>query len=143
MIDTQKFEQRMKEFSQVMFEQNVPVGFTMSDSGKFFLRFSFSSTCLNFSTFVELVEYVIHYDVEKGMCHQEQRPFDKLKELWNEWAGFVHSNFEMFIWSHYMKGQWATFVEGTDKQVHQWLAEHCGFLTTAEVRQVIQILKNQ
>lgn len=69
------------------------------------------------------------------------RPFDKLKELWNEWEGFAHSNFEMFIWCHYMEGEWATFLTDTDKQVHQWLAQHCGFLTTAEIRKAIFQLK--
>ena len=74
----------------------------------------------------------------------KERPFDKLKELWDEWHHpSIFATFEMFIWCHYMEGEWSTFITDTDNQVHKWLAEYCGFNTTAEVRQVIQILKNQ
>lgn len=71
----------------------------------------------------------------------ESKSFDKLKELWNTWY-YLNSfeTFEMFVWCNYMDGEWMTFIKDTGKQVHKWLAKHCGFLTTAEVRQAIQQL---
>ncbi len=69
--------------------------------------------------------------------------YSRLKQLWDEWHHpSIFSTFEMFIWCHYMEVERATFITDTDKQVHKWLAQHCGFLTTAEVKHAIQELKN-
>ena len=71
-----------------------------------------------------------------------KKPFDKLKELWNN--GNRMYMFEHWVYCQYMNFRYETYNEEESlKQVHKWLAEHCGFLTTAEVRRAIQELKNQ
>lgn len=67
-----------------------------------------------------------------------ERPFDKLKELWNEWGGKSFGQFEDAI-----ANAFSIPTPYTQSTIHVWLAEHCGFLTTAEVRRAIQELKNQ
>lgn len=70
------------------------------------------------------------------------RPFDKLKRLWNEWKehNSLNLSFTEWIALNYMHIHF--YKETKEQTVHQWLAEHCGFLTTAEVRQAIQELKS-
>ena len=65
---------------------------------------------------------------------QEQRPFDKLKELWEGYKKTDCSCLE-----EYLVGKGRAYNSNT---IHQWIAEHCGFATTAEVRRAIQKLKN-
>lgn len=55
------FEEKMLHFSTIMFEQNVPVGFVMSDSSKFCLKFSFSKDIKTFRTFEELIDFVLNF----------------------------------------------------------------------------------
>lgn len=71
----------------------------------------------------------------------KEKPSDKLKGLWNEWNGHLSTTFELFIVCYYVNGKWVTDATDNDTKAHRWLAEHCGFLTTAEVRRVIQELK--
>lgn len=62
------------------------------------------------------------------------RPFDKLKELWEGYKKTDCSCLE-----EYLVGKGRAYNSNT---IHQWIAEHCGFATTAEVRRAIQKLKN-
>ena len=74
----------------------------------------------------------------KNLQHKQevepQRPFDKLKELWEGYKKTDCSCLE-----EYLVGKGRAYNSNT---IHQWIAEHCGFLTTAEVRQAIQELKS-
>lgn len=65
---------------------------------------------------------------------KSQKPFDKLKELWEGYKKTDCSCLE-----EYLVGKGRAYNSNT---IHQWIAEHCGFLTTAEVRQAIQELKS-
>lgn len=65
----------------------------------------------------------------------KERPFDKLKELWEGYKKTDCSCLE-----EYLVGKGRAYNSNT---IHQWIAEHCGFATTAEVKQAIQQLKNQ
>lgn len=65
-----------------------------------------------------------------------KRPFDKLKELWDEWGGKSFGQFEDAI-----ANRFSIPTPYTQSTIHVWLAEHCGF-PTAEVRQAIQQLKS-
>ena len=82
------------------------------------------------------------YSYMNGKKVEPERPFDKLKILWDN--GNRMYIFEHWVYCHHMNFRFETYDElETPKQVHQWLAEHCGFNTTAEVRMAIQQLKNQ
>ena len=79
----------------------------------------------------------------KKLSQKEQKPFDKLRHLWTLWVSqSYYSDFETFVQFNKI----APVSEFGDKEnyqkVHNWLAEYCGFLTTAEVRKAIQYLKN-
>lgn len=73
----------------------------------------------------------------------EPRPFDKLKKLWDEWKkADDYQRFE-FWFKESKLNQRMISRDNILPEIHQQLAEHCGFLTTAEVRQAVQELKNQ
>lgn len=76
----------------------------------------------------------------------KERPFDKLKELWDEWNTWLintpltlHKSFEFWLIETNKDFYDCNFI----KEVHLILCNECGFNTTAEVRQAIQELKNQ
>lgn len=58
--DLENFELKLKEYSTYMFEQDVPVGFVMSDSGKFCLKFSFNKNIKPFDSLKELIDFVLN-----------------------------------------------------------------------------------
>lgn len=104
--------------------------------------------------FIQIMEWWNSLSQEqKEQCYSymngkkiEQRPFDKLKELWDEWNTWLintpltlHKSFEFWLIETNKNFYDCNFI----KEVHLILCNECGFLTTAEVRQAIQHLKNQ
>ena len=98
--------------------------------------------------FIQIMEWWTNLPQEqKEQCYSyingkkvAQNPFDKLKELWdnrNKMCVFEH-----WVYCQYMNFRFETYDNlETPKQVHKWLGEYCGFLSTAEVRMAIQELK--
>lgn len=54
-----EFEEAMRYNGLMGFEVNVPIGFVVSDSGKFILKYSLSETGRIFTKFEELIDFVI------------------------------------------------------------------------------------
>lgn len=54
-----EFEEAMRYNGLMGFEVNVPIGFVVSDSGKFILKYSLSETGRIFTKFEDLVDFVI------------------------------------------------------------------------------------
>lgn len=72
----------------------------------------------------------------------EPRPFDKLKELWDEWRKADDCRrFEIWFKENKLN-QRIISRDNVLLEAYQQLRDYCGFLTTAEVRQAIQELKN-
>lgn len=89
----------------------------------------FLNTLAKSSTFAHLA----HKELKK--LTEPEKSFDKLKELWEGYKKTDCSCLE-----EYLVGKGRAYNSNT---IHQWIAEHCGFATTAEVKQAIQQLKNQ
>lgn len=67
-----------------------------------------------------------------------QRPFDTLKQLWDDWNIWLDST---------PSEQWKSFEEwyghgDNPNETHLSLAKHCGFATAGEVRRILQHFKN-
>ena len=57
-------EIKLKYYSQIMFEVNVPVGFIVTDSGKFAIRFSHSSNIKSFDKIEDFFHFILNYNNE-------------------------------------------------------------------------------
>ena len=76
----------------------------------------------------------------------KERPFDKLKELWDEWLWDELQSLDTSLsferWLFTKKDKFKEVIFSMPRIQHL-LSEHCGFNTTAEVKYAIQQLKNQ
>lgn len=53
------FQQKLIEFAQIANSINVPVGFTVTDTGKFLLKYSLNATGKLFTSVEELMDFVL------------------------------------------------------------------------------------
>lgn len=74
----------------------------------------------------------------KSQYGKSQRPFDKLKQLWDEWNIWINNNPDSECTSF---EEWYMAGTGNMPNVYKVLAERCGFITATEVKKALLHLR--